>query len=85
MEKRWGEYCVRWVCWAPWRKYKDALDADGEVPEGVPSEEGKEGDGEERKVIVNTGEKVLGEFFISQKDVDVEKHGYTRGCRECSS
>ena len=39
VDKRWGEDNVNWVCWAPWRRYKDAPDGDGEVPEGVPVEE----------------------------------------------
>ena len=30
---------MNWVCWAPWRRHKDAPDGDGEVPEGVPVEE----------------------------------------------
>ena len=38
-EKRWGEESLKWVKWAPWYRYKDAKDADGEVPEGVPEEE----------------------------------------------
>ena len=38
-EKRWGEDCVNWVVWAPWRMYKNAEDEDGDLPEGVPAEE----------------------------------------------
>ena len=25
-EMRWGEDCVNWVCWAPWRLYKECGD-----------------------------------------------------------
>ena len=34
LDQRWGEDNVNWVCWAPWRRYKDAPDGDGEVPDG---------------------------------------------------
>ena len=33
MEQRWGEDCVSWVDRVPWNRYKEALDADGEMPE----------------------------------------------------
>eukprot|EP00973_Karenia_brevis_P076138 10575334-Karenia_brevis.AAC.1 len=33
-EERWGEDNLRWVKWAPWRKYEGDEEADGEVPEG---------------------------------------------------
>ena len=39
METRWGEDCMDWAKWAPWNRYKEAEDADGDVPEGVPAEE----------------------------------------------
>ena len=32
LETRWSEDSVRWVRWAPWHRYKDAEDADGDVP-----------------------------------------------------
>ena len=38
-ENRWGEDNLSWVKWAPWRRYRDAVDADGDLPEGVPAEE----------------------------------------------
>ena len=34
VEQRWGEDCISWVSKAPWNRYEEALDADGEVPEG---------------------------------------------------
>ena len=34
-----GDDCLTWVRWAPWHKYKDDPEADGDVPEGVPDEE----------------------------------------------
>ena len=30
---------MNWVQWAPWKRYKDAVEADGDLPEGVPVEE----------------------------------------------
>ena len=33
MEHTWGEDCLSWVDRAPWNRYKEALDADGEMPE----------------------------------------------------
>eukprot|EP00973_Karenia_brevis_P008748 1182143-Karenia_brevis.AAC.1 len=41
-EERWGEDNLRWVTWAPWRKYEGDEEADGEVPEGV-KDYGREG------------------------------------------
>ena len=74
-----------WVVWAPWHRYKGALDADGDLPEGVPVEEreapvGRSG---EKIVFIKTRETPPRDFFISKKDC--EKHGYTRGCGGCSS
>ena len=39
IEQGWGEDNVNWVQWAPWRRYKDAVEADGDLPEGVPAKE----------------------------------------------
>ena len=77
-----GEDCVNWVVWAPWRKYKDAIDEDGELPEGVPAEEKREGSGP-GKIVVETREQVPRDFYIRKEDA--EKHGYTKGCEGCSS
>ena len=33
VEHRWGEDCLSWVDRVPWNRYKEALDADGEMPE----------------------------------------------------
>ena len=60
------------------------MDADGDLPEGVPAEE--LGNRENRPgalFFVNTRESAPREFYITQKDV--QKHGYTRGCAGCSS
>ena len=83
-EKRWSEDCVEWVKWAPWNRYKDADDADGEVPEGVPVEkdEPKKTEGD-KVVFTQTREPIPRDFYISLKGV--EKHGSTRGCDGCSS
>ena len=43
-EHRWGEDCLSWVDRVPWDRYKEALDADGEVPEIwllMPGRQGK--------------------------------------------
>ena len=52
-EKIWGEDNLNWVKWAPWRRYKNAVDADGDLPEGVPVEEQK-GSGEGRGGVMNS-------------------------------
>ena len=84
VEQRWGEDCVKWVTRVPWNRYKDAIDADGEVPEGVPEEERKsDKNGPENFVFVETKKKPPREFYIRKEDA--EKHGYTRGCGGCSS
>ena len=65
VEKRWSGDCVSWVKWAPWCRYKDAEDADGEIPEGVPAEERpKERTGDNRVVFIETQEKAP-RYFIS--------------------
>lgn len=56
VEKRWGEDCAEWVRWAPWCHYKDAVDADGDAPEGAPAEERASGSGDQR-VFIQTREK----------------------------
>ena len=33
VEQRWGEDCLSWVDRVPWNRYKEALDADGEMLE----------------------------------------------------
>eukprot|EP00973_Karenia_brevis_P051198 7111157-Karenia_brevis.AAC.1 len=33
-EERWSEGNLKWVKWAPWRRYEGDEEADGEVPEG---------------------------------------------------
>ena len=37
-EKRWSVKNLEEVKWAPWHRYKDDEDADGDVPEGVERE-----------------------------------------------
>ena len=51
-EERWTEDTVNWVMWAPWHRYQEDENEDGEVPEGVQIEERKEGtpSPEEKKV-----------------------------------
>ena len=83
-EKRWTRDTLEWVKWAPWHRYKDAGDRDGEVPEGVPLEEqegevgGNRGD---KVVFIETRERPPKDFFITKADAD--KHGITRGCGGC--
>eukprot|EP00973_Karenia_brevis_P062009 8624313-Karenia_brevis.AAC.1 len=33
-EEKWGEDCLKWVTWAPWKRHEGDEEADGEVPEG---------------------------------------------------
>ena len=40
VEQRWGKDCISWVDRVPWNRYKEALDADGEVPESLSVEAG---------------------------------------------
>ena len=85
-ENRWGEDSLKWVKWAPWHRYKDAEDADVEVPEGVPEEE------EEAEKDKREKEKVV---FIKVQDTpprgfqirweDRKEFGATRGCPGCNS
>ena len=84
VEKRWCEDCVDWIRWAPWHRYKDARDADGDVPEGVPAEERikSEAAGSGSTVVV-VRSPIPRDFQIAKKDA--EKFGYTRGCAGCSS
>ena len=42
VERRWGEDSVNWVTWAPWNRYKDHEERDGDLPEGVQVEEKRE-------------------------------------------
>ena len=60
---------------------RDAVEADGEVPAGVPVEE--RAPRGEKTIYIETREKVPREFYISERDAI--KHGITRGCGGCSS
>eukprot|EP00973_Karenia_brevis_P094081 12420629-Karenia_brevis.AAC.1 len=33
-EEKWSEDNLKWVKWAPWKRYEGDEEADGEVPEG---------------------------------------------------
>ncbi len=84
LEKRWCEDCVTWVDRVPWNRYKDAIDADGELPEGVPAEEVRQEEGiGNRPMVIQTKNTAPRDFYIKKEDA--EKHGYTRGCGGCSS
>eukprot|EP00973_Karenia_brevis_P086323 11971233-Karenia_brevis.AAC.1 len=82
--KRWSIDSLSWVVWAPWRRYRDAEDADGDVPEGVRDEDRKKvevsrqpqerGD-RQRVVYIQTKNKVPRSFKISRGDID--SHGPT--------
>ena len=83
-EKRWTEECIHWVQWAPWHRYKNAEENDGELPEGVPvDEEIKEEVKKEKVKIIQTKRRPPNDFPIGIKDA--EDHGYTKGCGGCSS
>jgi hypothetical protein len=83
VERRWNVENLEWVNRVPWNKYKDARDADGDMPEGVPAREIPESSGTGNPIVIETRRKVPREFYIKQEDA--EKHGYTRGCAGCSS
>ena len=82
IEQRWGEDNVNWIQWAPWRRYKDAVEADGDLPEGVPAEELIEAKNRGTRII-ETRKRAPREFYISKKNAD--DYGYTRGCGGCTS
>ena len=63
--KRWGEDCVNWVQWAPWHRYKDADDMDGEIPEGVEAPGDKEGE-VRPKIVIESRDPVPWDFYISK-------------------
>eukprot|EP00973_Karenia_brevis_P005693 776508-Karenia_brevis.AAC.1 len=44
MDLRWSIGSVKWIKLAPWRKHKDAENADGDLPEGAPDEEREQPD-----------------------------------------
>ena len=68
MEQRWSRDCLTWVRWAPWRRYKDAEDADGDLPEGVEiAEEVKEDNKTPAPVYIETKNTPPRDFFISKK------------------
>ena len=62
---------------------EEALDADGEVPEGLSVEARPAEVGGERIVFIGTKGKAPREFYIQKWDL--EAHGYTKGCGGCSN
>ena len=85
IEHRWGEDCVTWITRAPWNRYKDAVDADGDLPEGVPAVEARPVDTGigGKTIFVETRARAPRDFHIRKEDA--EKHGYTKGCGGCTS
>jgi hypothetical protein len=63
IERRLGEDNINMVKWAPWRRYKDAVEADGDLPEGVPVEEQKIDNGGSRTAFVETKGRIPREFL----------------------
>ena len=71
--------------------YKDAEDADGDIPEGVTVEEREERkdiierakDGEDKTISVDVGERIPREFCIPRKDAETLNQD-TRGCPGCN-
>ena len=85
VEQRWGDDCLSWVQGVPWNLYKDAPDADGDLPEGIILVEPRDvasGSGD-RVIVVETKSKPPREFQIRLEDA--KKHGYTSWCGGCSS
>ena len=56
---------INWVQWAPWHRYKDAGDMDGDIPEGVEAPEVKE-EGGRPKLVVESRDPVPRDFYISK-------------------
>ena len=83
VERRWSEDSLKWVQWCPWRRYKDAPDGEGDVPEGVPEEERKLEGSKERMVFIETQARAPQDFSVTY--TEAKKHGFTRGCAGCSS
>ena len=74
-ENKWGEDCVSWVKWTPWNRSKDAVDADGDIPEGITVDESAPRAGiPDMVVYLETKDKAPREFYTSHKDV--EKHSF---------
>ena len=64
MAERWTDDSIKMVRWVPWNRYKDAGDADGEVPECVPADERVDhAEGAPKVVFTETRERAPREFF----------------------
>ena len=87
-EDRWSEDCASWVKYAPWNKYKDDPEADGEIPDEKMVEarrqERMDLDGEDKTDELIKKKYVAPRSFKITKQ-DAEKHGYTRGCAGCTT
>ena len=93
-ERRWLMRNLEEVKWAPWHRYKDDENADGDVPEGVEREEREqrkaEGDPREEEVAesrervkyLNTSRRPPRELYITK--AVIEKYGTTQGCSGCN-
>ena len=84
-ERRWDKSSLERVRWAPWHRYKDALDADGDLPEGVEAKE-RENLGSEsvgKIFYVETSARPPRAFKITHDDIG--KYKPTRGCKGCTS
>ena len=65
---RWSGDSLSWVKWAPWRRYKDAVDADGDLPEGVPAEDLKRNEDKPGGLVfVNTRESAPESFTLTKR------------------
>ena len=70
VEHRWGEDCLSWVDRVPWNRYKEALDADGDVPEDLIVDARPLGLGESSQIVfIETKSKVPREFYIKKEDL----------------
>ena len=69
--------CVRWVRHVPWNKYKDDVDADGDIPEDNFKDAQARGNSQEVRndpaVVIRTREVAPRDFYIKKQDA--EKHG----------
>ena len=82
VEHRWGSDSLSWVQSAPWIRYKDAQDADGDLPEGVPVVDPIPGNSaassslEGPRIVIRTKDVAPRDFQITMKDIETLATGY---------
>ena len=86
-EDRWTEDPVQWVKWAPWNRYKDCEDEDGEIPEGVLDTERSvdvdEKDTNDKSVVIYIDARGTPPQDFSITLEDAQRLGFGKGCGAC--